>query len=434
MSTDRGFWAGAAVATHQDLSALFVARAVEQYLRPGGTFAFVMPYAVLTRRQFTGFRTGRWTGGPAAADTAVSFQTPWDLHQVKPSFFPVPAAVVLGTRTDTVTAMPASTETWVGRVPGRNPSLADVGDRLQRLESGVPETTSTTVSPYAPRFGQGATLVPRFLVLVEQGPAGPLGSGAGRVTVRSRRSPNEKTPWKQLPDLTGSIERQFLRPVFVGDTVLPFRVRPAAQGVIPWDGTDLRSTTTDRLDQYPGLAAWWRTAEKVWDRHRTSERKLIDRWDYQRGLASQLPSSQHRIVYSASGMYLAAAYVDDPRAVVEHKLYWATVDGPEEGRFLTGVLNSDALLQLVRPLQARGEHNPRDFDKYVWRMPIPLYDPHRSLHRDLVDLAARAEQVAAAVELPAQSFQALRRRVRQALEADGVAADLDAAVRALLTP
>lgn len=320
MSTDRGFWAGAAVATHQDLSALFVARAVEQYLRPGGTFAFLMPYAVLTRRQFAGFRPGRWIGGPAAADIAVSFQTPWDLHQVKPSFFPVPAAVVLGTRTDTVTAMPASAQAWVGRVPGRNPSLAAVGDRLQRLESGVPETTSTTVSPYAPRFGQGATLVPRFLVLVEQAPAGPLGAGAGRVAVRSRRSPNEKTPWKQLPDLSGSIERQFLRPVFVGDTVLPFRVRPAAQGVIPWDGTDLRSTTTDRLDQYPGLAAWWRTAEKVWDRHRTSERKLIDRWDYQRGLTSQLPSSQHRVVYSASGMYLAASYVDDPRAVVEHKL------------------------------------------------------------------------------------------------------------------
>jgi len=96
MSTDRGFWAGAAVATHQDLSALFVARAVEQYLQPGGTFAFVMPLAVLSRRQFAGFRTGRWTGGVRAVGTSVAFQTSWDLHQVKPSFFPVPAAVVRG--------------------------------------------------------------------------------------------------------------------------------------------------------------------------------------------------------------------------------------------------------------------------------------------------------------------------------------------------
>lgn len=140
------------------------------------------------------------------------------------------------------------------------------------------------------------------------------------------------------------------------------------------------------------------------------------------------------MVYTKSGMYLAAAYVGDPRAVIDHKLYWASVAGPEEGRYLTGVLNSDALLQLVRPLQGRGEHNPRDFDKYVWQMPIPLYDRQQPLHRDLVHLATRAEQIAASVELPTQSFQALRRRVRQALETDGVAADLDTAVRALLTP
>jgi len=332
MSTARGFWAGAAVATNQDLSALFVARTIEQYLRPGGVFAFVMPQAALSRRQFAGFRSGRWDGGPAAAGTAVAFDTPWDLYQVKPSFFPVPAAVVLGTRSDTATALPTSAQQWVGRIPGRNPSLTDVGDRLQRQEPSNPATTSGTLSPYAPRFSQGATRVPRFLVLVEQGPAGPLGAGAGRVAVRSQRSRNEKMPWKALPDLAGTIERQFLRPVFVGDTVLPFRVRAPAHGVIPWDGTTLQSTTTDRLDQYPGLAAWWRTAEKVWDRHRTGDLTLLARWDYQRGLASQLPAVQHRVVYTKSGMYLAAAYVGDPRAVIDHKLYWASVAGPEEGR------------------------------------------------------------------------------------------------------
>jgi len=174
----------------------------------------------------------------------VAFQTPWDLHRVKPSFFPVPAAVVRGVRTDSATALPSVAQIWSGRVNGRNPSLADAGNRLTRAESNDPVAAFEVGSPYAPRFTQGATLVPRFLVLVDQPPAGPLGAGAGRVAVRSRRSSNEKTPWKTLPDLTGTIEQQFLRPVFVGDTVLPFRVRPAATGVIPWDGTRLETTTT----------------------------------------------------------------------------------------------------------------------------------------------------------------------------------------------
>ena len=52
---------------------------------------------------------------------------------------------------------------------------------------------------------------------------------------------------------------------------------------------------------------------------------------------------------------------------------------------------------------------------------------------DLVELAARAEEVAAAVELPEGiRFEAWRRRIRQGLVSDGVAADLDQAVTQLL--
>jgi hypothetical protein len=154
-------------------------------------------------------------------------------------------------------------------------------------------------------------------------------------------------------------------------------------------------------------------------------------WASQRGLQNQLPGVQHRVVYSASGMYLAAAYVTDPRAVIEHKLYWASVASETEAHYLLAVLNSDALLQLVRPLQARGEHNPRDFDKYVWQMPIPLFDSSNSLHTDLASLALAAKDLVDGLELPAQSFQAVRRRIRQALDADGLGSTIDSAVRQL---
>lgn len=435
MSTARGFWAGAAVATHQDLSALFVARAVEQYLTDDGAFSFVMPLAVLTRKQFAGFRTGAWS--PEQHDIVTAALTAgWDLHAVKPSFFPVPAAVVNGTRTaGPPTALPGATETWTGTKVDHTAGYAEVDPRITRTAAG-PSAKMTSGSAYRRRFYTGATLFPPFLVLVEDAPAGPLGAGQGRTTVRSSRSTIEKPPWKQLPDLpVTAVERQFVRPVLVGDTVLPFRLRPPARAVIPWDGTTLQQTTGPRLDQYPGLAAWWREADTVWAANRTdtSTMSLLDRLDYQRGLGNQLPGTAHRVVYTASGTYLAAAYVTDPRIVAEHKLYWATVAGPDEARYLTAILNSSALLQLVRPLQSLGDFGPRDFDKYVWQIPIPLYEESAALHRELVDLAVRAEQVAAGVDLPQQSFQALRRRVRQALIADGVSGELDQAVTRLLT-
>jgi hypothetical protein len=45
----------------------------------------------------------------------------------------------------------------------------------------------------------------------------------------------------------------------------------------------------------------------------------------------------------------------------------------------------------------RGEHNPRDFAKYVWHALIPLFDSTDPLHRQLVELGRRATEIAATV-------------------------------------
>lgn len=146
----------------------------------------------------------------------------------------------------------------------------------------------------------------------------------------------------------------------------------------------------------------------------------------------QFPAPDHRITYTKGGMYLAAARVDDARVVIDHKLYWAAVAGAEEGRYLSAIFNSDSFTLAVRGFQARGEHNPRDFDKYVFRIPFPSFDPATDLHAELVATAEAAEEVAAGVELPKVAFQAQRRKIREALGATGLAKTLDTLVARLL--
>jgi hypothetical protein len=92
-------------------------------------------------------------------------------------------------------------------------------------------------------------------------------------------------------------------------------------------------------------------------------------------------------------MYLAAARITSSIAIIDHKLYWSVVSDIDEARYLTAILNSDVLTQLVRPMQACGEHNPRDFDKYIFRLPIPLYDPDIGVHRQLVTLADKPKRL-----------------------------------------
>ena|SRR5881409_1714005 len=86
-----------------------------------------------------------------------------------------------------------------------------------------------------------------------------------------------------------------------------------------------------RIDAFPGLASWVRGTEGIWEAHRSSDRlSLVKQLDYMRKLTRQLPPSPIRVVYGKAGMHVAAGIVSDPRAIIDHKLYWASVSGHEK--------------------------------------------------------------------------------------------------------
>lgn len=432
MSRDRGLWAGAEVATQQDLSGLFVARAVQQYLRPGGDFAFVMPNGVLDRDYFAGFRTGRYDEASEPAD--VAFHGSWDLRRLRPHFFPRGAAVLFGTRADGApAAMPTQTERWTGRLPRGADTWEHVVNAITREPAELSSRGGSAASPYEPRFANGATIFPRVLFYVTTPPAGPLGLAAGRQEVRSATSSTEKAPWKNLDRLHGVVESEFVRPVLLGESVLPYRVLPPRSAVLPLEGSELLHRDHPRLDLYPGLAAWWRQAEDLWITHRSSERLTLDeRLNYRRGLTQQLPAPPLRVVYGASGMHVTAAVVDDPNVLIDKKLYWGTVTTRAEGDFLCAVLNSPSLTELVRPLMSYGK-DERDIDKAVWQLPIPAFDPHDAEHQRIAAMGASCSELIAALTIDeGGSFITERRKVRAALASSEVGQALDEIVQELL--
>lgn len=419
----------------RDLSALFVVRAVELYLRPDGVFAFVMPRSALTRKPYEGFRSGKWAS-QSVGDLAASFDTPWDLENVNPDIFPVPSCVAIGvSRPGQSRHMPAETLRWEGTLPSGS---ADWDIAKQRLTSGpgsvtaVSEKDNLPESPYKDKFRQGAVLAPRALLFVEERPAGPLGAGAGRTQVQAFRSTQEKAPWKSVPTLNGTVENSQIFPTFLGENVVPFRLLPPRTTALPINETAI--LTEGQIDTKPGLSQWWDTAETLWDEHkkRTDNSALIQRIDFHRQLTAQFPLGSLRVVYTASGSNLTAAWLDTPRAIIEHKLYWATANSVGEARYLTAILNSETIRARVEPYQARGLFGARDFDKYVFRVPIPTYDPAVAAHIALAALAEKAESVAAETDLSGVKFQQARKVVRAALAQDGVAQQIEDAVAALI--
>lgn len=424
MSKSRGLWQGATVATHQDLSALFVARAVQLYLKEGGRFGLVMPNAAVDRAQYIGFRLGRFPDSVEPVN--VQFDSSWDLRRLRPHFFPRGASVVFGSRQQHAGEMPEAIETWSGRLPSSDASWSAVESCIVREPDIVHLVTGDIHSPYRSRFSQGATFSPRVLFMVEEQPAGPLGVPAGRVTVKSLRNANEKKPWSKLESMEGIVETEFLRPLYNGENLLPYRLTEAAPVVIPWDSAELLTGESERIELYPGLADWWRRAEQIWDENRSTDRlTLIERLNFRGELTKQFPIPGLRIVYNKSGMHLVAALITDMRAVINSGLYWATAATVGEGNYLCAILNSPVTTDLVRPYMSYGK-DERDIHKHVWELAVEEYDANNPNHALLSALGGQAAALSQNVSITADlHFSAQRREIRKALADSAIGAQID---------
>lgn len=428
----RNLWAGSAVATSQDLSAYFVARTAELYLKEGGQFGFVMPLAALTRPHFEGFRKGLLDA--PTQENRIAFDKPWDIRGVRPHVFPMPASVVYGTKAPYPKALEAIAETWSGLLPNNGHANWDTSKAaLSSSDSVVVRPSGVMASPYGSSFKQGATIVPRTLLTVRTLAPSHLGQVRGIKRIQSLLSSDDKAPWKFLEAREGEVEERFIFPLHYGKTLAPFRTLTPLQTAIPWDGDQMLEAGSENLESFPKFAKWWGDADRLWRENGKNKMTLTERADYQRTLSNQFPPAPHRVVYNRSGTRLTAAYIPEPNAIIDTKLYWGTVRSRAEADYLCAVLNSRAMTDLVNPVQSTGNFGPRDFYGLPFEFPIPLFDGTLKVHALLSQLGADAAIVAQDVKMKDNvTFQAARKAINAALDAVGLSETADSLVKELL--
>ena len=412
-------YVGGKFATQNDLAALFTVRAAALYLRSGGCIAFVLPLAALTRGQFDLLRKGSFSSARIAWDEA------WTMDDSVQPLFPVPSCVVFGRRRAVSQPMPDTVRAYSGTLPLRDAPEVVADECLTVLDDAPKpaEGQFSGGSAYRKVFRQGATLVPRMLCFVERRSLGRLGGDPTTPFVASRRSRQEKEPWKSLAGVEHRVEAEFVRPVLLGESILPHRIFQPFEAVVPVtsEGAVLDAQAAANRG-FSGLNGWMTAAEAVWDGNAESgTMKLVERWNYHNELGAQFPLGQFRIVYAASGTVPAACLLRHSDAIIEHGLYWSNVSSEAEGLYLAAILNSETVRARVAALQARGQWGARHFDKVVFTLPISRFDAAVSLHTDLADAARQAEAIAAAVQLPENvKFQRARGLIRAALNNAGL--------------
>ena len=424
-------WVGGKVATQQDLSGYFYMRAAALYMRRTGRIALVMPYAALSRQAYEKFRKGE-VARFGHVEFRLRFTAAWVFGSEVQPLFPVPSCVLFAALHDDALAapLPARVAAFAGILPRRDADASEADANLTEAAASWPTLASDRGgSPYRQSFRNGAALWPRRIVLVEPVPAmGMLPPNPAFPLVRGRTGNQDKAPWKQIDPPQGAVDAAFLRPALLGESIAPFRVLAPRRAVIPWDGErrELMDAGKAAGRGYPRLARWLEQAEALWEEHKRSAMSLLQQCDYYGKLSCQFPVAPLRVVYTKAGTNLAAAVVRDETAVIDHKLYWAAIESPEEASYLCGILNSEALRAGVERYQSQGQWGARDFDKYVFNLPIPRFDADAALHRAIADAAGTAAAVAGLVpEKEGEYFTRTRKRVRDALAEHGIGAQLE---------
>jgi N-6 DNA Methylase len=416
------------VPSQNDLSALFTVRAIVLYLRSGGRIAFVLPLAALTRGQFEKLRSGSFSSASLQWDEA------WTMDDSVQPLFPVPSCVVFGRRRATSKPLPDKVRAYSGTLPFRDApeSVADGSLTVIRDAPALETARHKGGSPYRTLFRNGATLFPRMLVFVERKTIGRLGADPSAPYVASRRSTHQ--PWRSLPAIENRVEAEFLRPVLLGESILPYRLLRPFEAVVPvTDEGKILDAEAAANRGFDGLQGWMKKAETTWNANKRSDMKLVELFDYFAQLSSQFPLAPLRVVYAKSGTNPAACVLRGGLAVIENKLYWSAFHIEAETYYITALLNSETTRSRSEAFQSRGQWGARDFDKVIFNLPIPRFDANNPLHTDIAKTAREAEALAASVHLPENiKFQRARGLIRAALTEAGVAQRIDAHVARLL--
>ena len=78
--------------------------------------------------------------------------------------------------------------------------------------------------------------------------------------------------------------------------------------------------------------------------------------------------------------------------LIDTTMYFIKCREIDEARYLSAIINSQALYDKAQALMPKGQYGPRDVHKHIWRLPIPNFDPTIPNHVTLANLCAQAEQ------------------------------------------
>lgn len=166
---------------------------------------------------------------------------------------------------------------------------------------------------------------------------------------------------------------------------------------------------------YLDLYNWIKKVQREWEDKTDQSLTAIEWLNYRNKIEEQDSSCRYKVLYLTSGKNIASCLVDLNEEILEkevdgtriplkgfvadYKTYYYETNDKDEAYYLTSLLNSPYVNELIKGLQSKGLFGERDICKKVLDLPIPKFDSSNENHKRLAELGKKC-RIKAYEEMP----------------------------------
>ena len=373
---------------HLEMATVFLAYAAHHYLAPDAGIVCILPDTVKQGSQHQPLRDQ--LSGHTPTVVTMTVQKVWTVDR---ETFRNKAIVLLGSRTrkrvqgtfpgEHVTPTGSTTLTFYN---------SEFAGRRVWTNNNPDQATS---HPYPTGFAsQGADIMPRRLWAVHV-----VSRQATSITVKT---PDSHTPedrylisddkkHKNFAIGARTVPIRYAHSFWVSKHLAPFVLAEPATAILPieyknndWsqlsDTSIATSKVASRHFQQVIATSDFQDLRDAWNRGLNMRNKLTNQ---------TFGTTGFLVLYGAGGGIPAAAYANlatygtTPPPIIDQTLYWMHVTTEDEAQYLTGMINSGILRELLKGLIPQGAFG----DRHLHTLPskaIPKFDPTDTTHQSVV--------------------------------------------------
>lgn len=374
---------------HVEMATIFLLHAVEKYLLPDSVVGCVLPESILSAYHHNPFRAASYASAPRPVKLRVD-----ELWRVENGTFKNEAVVFFGTKaeptSDDISGKEVSRKTQKAltfkRVVRGKRSAWSVNKSLGAKNTGF-------FNPGA--FRQGADMMPRTLVfhsLARVSETGNWNVLPISLTSNERYLKADAKSHKTFSMTVMGLSDNVVFDILLSHHLTPFDIGSGAKGILPilkdtmgkWtvmsltEIASLGTATANAINNILMALGEVATTQSYFERFETDRKKLTN----------QTWSDGWLVFMGAGGSNVCAAYsrasnFNQYKTVIDQTLYWAEVKTEDEAIYLTGLLNSVSVNEVIKEFQPRGQFGAR----HIHKLPLgvtPLFDFENPAHVEVV--------------------------------------------------